>query len=100
MTLIIWRLEKILSFLISLLHEPLKQFQKEMNMLLKIFLFMVSTIVADAEARTGGAVKLKKQSLQCKHKRLCPLGRIVRVISPLCSGYRKVYILLNSFVEE
>lgn len=56
--------------------------------------------MADAEARSGDALKLRKQSLYNVSTEICPLSRVVRVISPLCNGYRKVYLLLNSFVEE
>lgn len=62
-------IRKNTSFLISLLHVLFKQFQKEKNVLPKIFLFMASMVAADAEDWTGEALKIKNQSLQCKHKR-------------------------------
>lgn len=43
-------------FFISLLHNPLEQFHKEENTLLKTFLFLVSTVMAD-EDRSRGALK-------------------------------------------
>lgn len=62
-------IRKNTSFLISLLHEPFKQFHKEKNGLPRIFLSMASTVSAGAEDWIGEALKIKNQSLQWKHKR-------------------------------